>query len=299
MFGVCVKSRGMSGVCVKSHGGNGVEYCGKSLDGFEYAFSSLLRANGVDVERLPSLDCLSFRSFAFSGSGSVRDWFRPVAEWRFYVPMLAANLGCTDTLELQSAPDASPNAFRVWTLAGEVPYPGQRVTVRSTFYSGTPPFFLCKRILEGELMICDPLDGSCDLVAEDALYTALKRSDGYLASFHQPPDIHTASAEAVLDRALAWRATGGVGVAAEDFPFVERWHGGPREQISLRYGLMNGAVQMSKTVRFFTDAGLLGRPAAERLTQMLMDVPDIWKNGRFALLHQLDETLWTALRKGW
>ena len=127
-------------------------------------------------------------------------------------------------------------------------------------------------------MICDPLDGSCDLVAEDALYTALKRSDGYLASFHQPPDIHTASAEAVLDRALAWRATGGVGVAAEDFPFVERWHGGPREQISLRYGLMNGAVQMSKTVRFFTDAGLLGRPAAERLTQMLMDVPDIWKN---------------------
>ena len=38
-----------------------MEYCGKSLDGFEYAFSSLLRANGVDVERLPSLDCLSFQ----------------------------------------------------------------------------------------------------------------------------------------------------------------------------------------------------------------------------------------------
>lgn len=275
-----------------------MEYWGKSLDGFEYAFSSLLGANGVDVDSLPSLDCLSFRSFAFSGSGDVRDWFRPVAEWRFYLPVLAENLGCTDALEVQSAQDTPPDTFQIWTLVGEVSYPGQRVSVQSKFYSGTPPFFLCRRFSgRDEVMVCDPARGSCDLVNGDELRAGLRRSDGFLASFHEPPAVHVAPMETILGQALAWRETCGQSIAAKDFPFAECYHGGTQEQISLRYGLMNGQVQMDKTIRFFTNAGLLPAPVLRSLTQMLTSLPDVWKNGRFELLHQLDETLWGVLEK--
>lgn len=275
-----------------------MKYCGKSLDGFEYAFSSLLEANGVDVDSLPSLDCLSFRSFAFSGGGNVRDWFRPAAEWRFYLPMLAENLGCADALEVRSSHDTSPDTFQIWTLVGEVSYPGQRVSVKSTFYSGTPPFFLCRRFSgRDEVMVCDPAGGSCDLVNGNELCAGLRRSDGFLASFHEPLAVRVTPIKAILDQALAWRETCGQNIAAKDFPFAERYHGGTQEQISLRYGLMNGHVQMDKTIRFFTNAGLLSGPVSGRLMQMLASLPDVWKNGRFELLHQLDETLWAALEK--
>lgn len=283
---------------MKLHGGDKVEYCGKSLDGFEYAFSSLLLANGVNADPLPSLDCLSFRSFAFSGSGNVRDWFRPTAEWRFYLPTLAENLGCVDMLEVRSSQDTPPDAFPIWTLVGEAPYPGQRTSVRSKFYSGTPPFLLCKRVPgRGEVIVCDPMGGSFDLVEEDALLARLRRSHGFLASFHEPPTVHVAPMEAVLDQALTWREACGQGIAAKDFPFAEHYHGSTQEQISLHYGLMNGCVQMDKTIRFFANAGFLPAPVLERLMQMLTRLSDVWKNGRFELLHQLDETLWAALEK--
>lgn len=273
-----------------------MEYRGKSLDGFEYAFSSLLRANGAEADRLPSLDCLSLRNAALSGGESVRDWFRPAAEWRFYLPALAGNLGCADTLEVRSAQDAPQDAFPIWTLVGEASYPGRRVSVQSKFYSGAPPFFLCKRIRD-EVMVCDPMGGPLELVEGDALLAELRRSRGFLASFHEPPEIRAAPAEAVLDQALAWRRAHGRGIAAKDFPFAERYHGGAREQVSLRYGLMNGWVQMDKAIRFFANAGFLPAPVVERLAQMLAGFSGIWEHGRFEILQQLDEMLWTALEK--
>ena len=60
---------------------------------------------------------------------------------------------------------------------------------------------------------------------------------------------------------------------------------------------MNGCVQMDKTIRFFANAGFLPAPVLERLMQMLTSLSDVWKNGRFEVLHQLDETLWAALEK--
>ena len=146
-------------------------------------------------------------------------------------------------------------------------------------------------------MVCNPEGGSFDLVEEDELRAGLKRSDGFLAWFREPPILHVASAEEILDRALAWRKTCSQSVTAEDFSFAERYHGSLQEQISLHYGLMNGHVQMEKTIQFFKSAGLLPGPVCERLLQMLAGLPEVWRNGRYDLLHQLDETLWTALEK--
>lgn len=273
-----------------------VEYGGKSLDGFEYAFSALLRANGVDTDPLPSLDCLSFRSFAFRGDGTVRDWFRPVAEWRFYLPVLAENLDCLNSLEVRSSQDILPDTFQTWTLVGEAPYPDQRMCLRRKFYNGIPPFFLC-RALQGrdEVMVCDPMGVPCELVEWDELCAELRRSDGFLASFREPPSIRVTPPEVLLDHALAWRRRCGPNIAAADFPFAELYHGGTREQISLRYGLMNCHVQMDKTARFFSNAGLLSASVSEHLMRMLSELPNAWKDNRFELLHQLDKMLWTAL----
>lgn len=275
-----------------------MEYCGKSLDGFAYAFSSLLRTNGADADLLPGLDCLSFRSFAFSGGGAVKDWFRPAAEWRFYLPVLAGNLGCADALEVWSSQDVPPDVFQAWTMVGETSYPGRRVTARDKFYSGTPPFFLCRRAPGRHgVMICDPMGAPCGLAGEDELRAALRRSDGFLASFREPPAICVASAGTVLDRALAWRRDCGQVITAKDFPFAELYRGGAREEISLRYGLMNFHVQTDKTIRFFSNAGLLSASVSGRLMRMLPELSDVWKSSRFELLYQLDETLWTALEK--
>lgn len=275
-----------------------MEYCGKSMDGFEYAFSSLLKANGVDADCLPSLDCLSFRSFAFHGGEDIKDWFRPAAEWRFYLPMLAQNLGFANALEVRSSQTALPDTFQVWTLVGEASCSGQRASVRSKFYRGAPPFFLCKSIPEeSAVLVCNPADGSFDLLDGEELCAELRQSDGFLASFHELPAVHVAPMGAILNQALVWRKSCSQVITANDFPFAERYHGNTREQISLHYGLMNGCVQIEKTIRFFVKAGYLSSPIWEQLMQMLASLPDIWKNGRFELLHQLDETLWTALRK--
>lgn len=273
-------------------------YCGKTLDNFDYAFSSLLMAHGVDVRALPSLDCLSFRSFAFAGGDAAAEWFRPLAPWRFYLTRLADTLGCKDVLAVWPAQAVSPGSLPAdrWTLVGEAGSLGLEENIQSRLYQGAPPFFLCRPAAErGGFLICNPLGAPCTIYGAKALEAALHCGDGFAVTFTSPPVVRIPAPRSVLDEALAWRKTCGQGGAAGSFPFEAHYGGSRQEQLALRYGTMNFQLQMDKTIRYFFHAGLLERPVLAELGTMLQELPEFWRECCFDLIRRLDRTLWNAL----
>lgn len=276
-----------------------MSYKGKSLDGFEYAFEMLLKANEIDTDTLPSIDCLSYRPFAFQFSNDVSTWFCPAAKWTEYMKILTQNLGIERFLYVYPSKEYAMNdeKFEKWSLIGEVPLALQNHhEVCRKYYHGIKSFYLCKRLSQNNVLISDPLGAPISIVKLEDIQYSLKESDGFVAVFECTPKICVLPFSDILPSIKQWKRDISVfDPCTEILNFISYYHGNRHEQISLQYGLMNYQIQYRKTLDFFSEMGILDLSSYDCLCETLGKTLDIWKNRQFDLIDFLEKKIWTSI----
>lgn len=277
-----------------------MKYIGKSLDSFEYAFRGLLEASGTGLPPEISLDCMSFRALAFSFTDNIRECFQPAIEWKEYMEKLSCHLGIGDELTVESCKSFSLEKFpeNTWVLFGEFQHSWGIETIQNKFYSGCPAYYLCRKHNETEYLICDPLAIPVQIVMKDDIRAKMEATCGFIAFFNWRPKLSIINPRDIISNAVEWRNENPRMWLENQVALIENaFKIGGSGTLSLKYGLINYQVQVSKVIEFAGSAGCLAVANYQRFLDMLYQLPDIPEARGYSLISELESEIWEKMDK--
>ena len=267
----------------------------KSMDHFEGAVQMLLRKNGW--KEIQHLDALSLRTFGFSCSGQIEEWFKPSLELPQVVHRLETVTG------IKGWHLASPGTEEALVLkegfpfvVGPARYAQILPDVRARYYHGNGRYFYCCGGEKGYFFLCDlnglpviPIEWKKlrDLVQKEQLCILWvegketdKQREYYVDYSH------------FLREGLSYRA--GLGRMTGAFPKVS--DKGSR-YLSFEYGVINYGIQLRKTIAFVEDTVGENKTFTFELKKIFRQLYKIRERAEATKIPDWDENIWRVINE--
>ena len=277
-----------------------MNYCGKYMEDFAYSFCSFLEINGGNIAELPDIDCLSLRSMFFSLGCDISKWFRTAITWQEYMTHIKLNMGYRESLCIETAKEYADNIERIydWVFLGDVPAYYPIDIVQEKFYNRTVVNYLFKN-MGSYFIISDALGSPYRIIQRKEFKSYLENNNGFVAFFKDKPKQKIASAQNIVLLARQYiQKHPEYLLKNQEMYFRNYYYGGVREQISLRYGLMNYQLQMNKTIRYFSDAGLLCDSTRREIESKLIATTSVIDSLDYSIISEIEDLLWNSLEGG-
>lgn len=272
-------------------------YIGKSWDPFEDVWNMWMRYAGVS--ELIHADVMSFRCFAYSFGEDIRKWFSSAQPLYSALEELCNNLGiremCTiipaSVWKIRTGESAWPILLTDVSLGAEVP------VVRERFYQGIPPACVLYRHSDRRHLVYSTSGVPFMKMTEKQVMEKISNSKGYVLMGRMPIQIQRMSAGGILHKGMQWRRK----ILGDQWKkdllrpeiFNREWD--RISGLSVRYGLMNYQIQLSKLIRFCIQEIQISGSMIDELNKILLRIGEIYEGCAYEKIVKVNRDFWALI----
>ncbi len=273
-------------------------YIGKSMDTFEDVWNMWMKYAGVD-DLIPA-DVMSFRCFACSFGEDIRKWFSPAQPVRCALEELCDNLGIKEvcTIIPASVWKIQPCELEWPILLADVCLGVEIPIVRDKFYQGISPFCLLYRHSDGRHLVYSSSGAPFIEMTEKQVMEKTFNSKGYVLTGKMPMQIQRLPAKRILHKGMQWRRDILNNQWRKDLccPDIFNIEWDRISSLSVRYGLMNYQIQLSKVVKFCVQEIQVPSSVIDELDKILLRIGSVFGSCAYEKIAEIDRDFWALIK---